>query len=100
MKCGSAARFLICDFGERHRLEDKPIHLQAQPFWNQNTIKQIEKPLDQQREEGCWNRAFKDGYVIVQVKTAQNRLAQASGSNQCRECRGPDIDHRAGLDSG
>jgi hypothetical protein len=100
MDAAPAAGFLIRAFGDWHRLEDNPIHLQAQPFWNDNAIKQIEKPLDQQREQGCWNRPLKDGYVIVQVKAAQNRLAQASRSDQCRECRGPDIDHGAGLDSG
>jgi hypothetical protein len=45
-------------FGGGHRLEDKPIHLQAKPFWNQDAIEQIEEPLHEQREHSCGDRAL------------------------------------------
>jgi predicted CoA-binding protein len=57
------------------------IALQAQSFWNQNAIEQIEKPLHQQRQQGCWNRALQDRCVIVQVETAQDWFAKAAGSD-------------------
>ena len=69
---------LICAFGDRHRLEDKPINLQTQPFWNQDAIEQIEKPLHQQCQQGRWNRALQDRCVIVQVEAAQDSMTAFS----------------------
>src|SRR5262249_20800384 len=58
---------LISAFGGRHRLEAKPIHLQAKPFWNQHVIEKLEEPLHKQREHSCGDRALQDRHVIVQV---------------------------------
>jgi hypothetical protein len=45
MNAALLPNFLSCAFGGGHRLEDKPIHLQTQSSWNQNSIQQIEEPL-------------------------------------------------------
>src|SRR5207245_8774878 len=50
--------------------EDARHGLDSQPFWNQNAIEQIEKPLYQQRQHSCWNRALQNCCVIVQIKAA------------------------------
>src|SRR5215469_4950295 len=41
-----------------HASENAPATLNSQPLWNQNAIEHIEKPLHNQREHSCRNRAL------------------------------------------
>ena len=42
----------------------------------------------------------KNGGVVVEIESAQDRFAEAAGADQRRERRGADVDHRAGFYAG
>ena len=52
-----------------------------QAFWNQHAIKDVEEPLHQQRQQCRGNSSLQDRCVIVQIKAAQDRLAETSGTD-------------------
>ncbi len=49
--------------------------LQPQASWNQNAIEQIEKELDEQRQQRRRNCAFQDCHMIIQIEPANDWFA-------------------------
>src|SRR5436189_537012 len=72
---------------------------QTQAFRNQNAVEQFKTPLDQQSEHGGGNCALQNRRVVVQVQTAQDWLAQATGADQCGERGGSNVNDRGRFDS-
>ena len=57
--------FILCLRRQAPSRGGEPIHLQAQSFWNENSIEQIKTPLHEQREYSGGNRTLQNGQVIV-----------------------------------
>ena len=58
----------------------------------------FEEPLGRQREQRGGNRAFHDERGVIQADAGQDRLPEASGTDQGAQRRRTDVDHRGRLD--
>jgi hypothetical protein len=57
---------------------------EPQTFRDKDTLKSVEKKLNQQRKQSRGNRALQNRLVIIQVKPADNWFSQPADADECR----------------
>ena len=70
------------------------------PFGDQDAPDQVERPLDEQRQDRGGDRPLQDQRYVVEANAREDRLPETAGADQRTQRRGPDVDHRRALDAG
>src|SRR5260370_4982535 len=66
---------------------------EPQTFRDKDTLKSVEKKLNQQRKQSRGNRALQNRLVIIQVKPADNWFSQPADADECRYGSGADVNN-------
>ena len=70
---------------------------EPQTFRDKDTLKSVEKKLNQQRKQSRGNRALQNRLVIIQVKPVDNWFSQPADADECRYGSGADVNNRTGF---